>query len=596
MTSTEAASTGPHQGGAGPGGTSRTTRTGVRVVRLKQGGRTTLTWSRRLVWVGVWALVSFTVASALFLTSSRETTLASHEAVLRPSFHPTVQIRSGPLLPDLRMDSGAPIGVSIDLGKTDTGSTDELLQRYALLASQPDPQVEKVKRLLVDMAVQASLRGAALGFVPVAAWALVGRRRRRELLRALTTRRGLAGALGLAVLGVAVWQPWVTPEPKAGTDGDWVPIGNYLGSAVPVPDALGGIEIWTDATTSASKRLVESVVDTYDKSKTFYDKAAADAATLALRQPSEDETVALLVSDRHDNVGIDQVARAIGDRGGATAVLDAGDDTSTGSSWEAFSLDSLNSAFSDLDRYVAVGNHDNGRFVEDYLRDKGWTAMDGTVRKGPGGVTMMGVADPRSSGLGSWRDEKGKTFAETRTEVADRACAAEGGRVGLLLVHDTKLGAEALERGCVGLVIGGHLHVQNGPDRVVATAPDPTPSSEATSSASASSESAGSESAGSEASGDTVSDRPQGLPGDAASGQQPVPSGINAYTFTNGTTGGAAFGIAVGSKPKRDAQVSLITFRDGEAVGIQPVTLRTDGKYLVQDWVALDDTLPTTDI
>ena len=38
----------------------------------------------------------------------------------------------------------------------------------------------------------------------------------------------------------------------------------------------------------------------------------------------------LLVSDRHDNIGMDQVARAVADAGGATAVFDAGDDTSTG--------------------------------------------------------------------------------------------------------------------------------------------------------------------------------------------------------------------------------------------------------------------------
>ena len=46
---------------------------------------------------------------------------------------------------------------------------------------------------------------------------------------------------------------------------------------------------------------------------------------------------------------MDPVARAIADQGGATFLLDAGDDTSTGGSWEAFSLESLDQAFDDYD-------------------------------------------------------------------------------------------------------------------------------------------------------------------------------------------------------------------------------------------------------
>ena len=89
-----------------------------------------------------------------------------------------------------------------------------------------------------------------------------------------------------------------------------------------------------------------------------------------------------LVSDRHDNIGMDAVARAIGDAAGATAVFDAGDDTSSGKTWEAFSLDSVNAAFDDLDRWGVAGNHDHGPFVHDYLDDRGWTMLDG--RRSPG--------------------------------------------------------------------------------------------------------------------------------------------------------------------------------------------------------------------
>ena len=90
--------------------------------------------------------------------------------------------------------------------------------------------------------------------------------------------------------------------------------------------------------------------------------------------------MALLVSDRHDNIGMDAVARAIGDAGGATVVLDAGDDTSTGAAWESFSLDSLDKAFKGYDHRIAIsGNHDNGTFVSHYLEKRGWTHLDGNA-------------------------------------------------------------------------------------------------------------------------------------------------------------------------------------------------------------------------
>jgi hypothetical protein len=59
------------------------------------------------------------------------------------------------------------------------------------------------------------------------------------------------------------------------------------------------------------------------------------------------------------------------------------------------------------------------------------------------------------------------------------------------------------------------------------------------------------------------------------------------YSYTTGTTGGAAYAIAVGSKPRRDATMSLITYRDGRPAGIQSVQLQTNGVFLVGDYVPL---------
>ena len=54
-----------------------------------------------------------------------------------------------------------------------------------------------------------------------------------------------------------------------------------------------------------------------------------------------------------------------------------------------------------------------------------------------------------------------------------------------------------------------------------------------------------------------------------------------------GTTGGAAYAIALGSKIRREAQVSLITYRDGSPVGIQTVNLQTNGVWVVDDYIEL---------
>jgi hypothetical protein len=95
------------------------------------------------------------------------------------------------------------------------------------------------------------------------------------------------------------------------------------------------------------------------------------------------------------------------------------------------------------------------------------------------------------------------------------------------------LAADALERGCVDLVVGGHVHVRIGPDAVGAE------------------------------------------------------NGAVGYRYTNGTTGGAAYAIAIGSKPRRDAMVSLVTYRDGVPAAIQSVTLQTNGTFAVGEFVEL---------
>lgn len=488
-----------------------------------------------LAYFGTWLVLSAAIAGAIFVNSERTVEIASHEASLGPNFSGKVVARLGPVLPDLRMPSGSLIGVEVELGKTDAATLEELTGRYAAIASQPEGQIAVAQRTVEAMALAALVQGAVLGAVPLLVWVLVGRPRRHELYAGLRTRRGVA-AVGLAVvLLVAAVVPYGWGRSDRPAE-QWIALGDFLGPEVPLPDELGDVEVMTDATTAQSRRLIESGISSYDESVRFYSEAAEDAESLDLRQPEEGETVVLLVSDRHDNVGMDKVARAIADTGGATAVFDAGDDTSTGSRWEAFSLDSLAATFTSFDgRWAVAGNHDSGGFVRQHLEDLGWTYFDDEVIDGPGDTRILGVDDPRSSGLGDWRDQTGLSFSEVAELLADAACAADedGDRVDTLLVHDANIAKPALQRGCVDLVLGGHVHVQTGPTAVTAD------------------------------------------------------DGRVGYTYTLGTTGGAAYAIAIGSKLRRPASIGLVTYREGRAAGIQSITLQPNGRYDVDPWVPL---------
>ncbi len=526
--------------------------------------------------LAVWLGGSLLAAGFLFLSSEREVSLASHESVVRPTLSGQVELLTGPVLPDLRLASDLPLGVQVQLGKTEAGSTDELVQRYALIASAPEGPQAKLRSAIEDMALDALLRGLVIGAVPVLVWLLLGRARRRQLLVALPTPYGVLAALLAVAMVLGLWQPWTPADDAveaAEDEREWVPLADFVGAGVPLPEEVEGVEIRADLTTNQSRRLIESAVNTYDKSQTFYETAAEAAGELDLRTPEEGEVVVTMVSDRHDNIQMDAVARAVGDRAGATGVLDGGDDTSTGSSWEAFSLDSVSAAFEDQPRWGVAGNHDNGTFVVDYLADQGWTMLDGEVVEGPGGGTLLGVADPRASGLGSWRDEGGLSFEEVGDRLADAACAADE-PIDTVLVHDANLASEALRRGCVDLVVGGHLHVQEGPDPVVADEDPDEPADEP----------ADEPDTGAEAGADADA-------GDDESGQGPAEEigPRTGYRFTMGTTGGAAYAIALGSKIRREAQVSLITYRDGSPVGIQTVNLQTNGVWVVDDYVELDE-------
>ena len=485
----------------------------------------------------VWAVVAVPTWVLLFTHSETEMVVASHDAVVQPTFDGYVRLELGPYLPDARSKTGSLIGVDIELGKTTAKSAEQIAVRYAAIAAQPDAEIRRVREEIADLAWVQALRAAGIGLAPIGLWLLLGRTRRAQLMRR-HPRFAIASMTAVAVAVLSILQPWRTAPEKVEDNTRWLGVAEAF-PEVDVPEGLDAWQIRNGVVTEGTRRLVVSLFDTYETSKVYYRDVADRVPEIAaeLHQPAEDETVAVLVSDRHDNIGMDPVVRAAADAAGATVVLDAGDDTSTGQSWETFSLDSLNDAFDGYDARVSVaGNHDHGDVVSNHLEKLGWTHLDGDAVTPFADVRITGVDDPRSSGLGNWRDQTGLTFAEVKETIADDVCKRDedGERIATLLVHDANLGATALARGCTDLVVAGHLHVQKGPTRVVGE------------------------------------------------------NGKIGYSYTNGTTGGAAYAVAIGSKLRRDAQFTFVTYRDGRPVGIQPVTVKTTGMFLVADYIPLD--------
>ena len=497
-----------------------------------------------LVLMLVFAVVALGTAWISLRTDSREVVIGAQTTTVRTTFDGYATIDLGPLLPRLRLQGDLPmsLGVDIDVGESvsDATSIDALIQQNAVIASQPDGEIATIRATLIDMILDAVVRGLGAGvlaaLVALLVWRLVGAERRTQLRTALDAglrerrpRPLMTAGTGLLVGALAVAALVIPHGHTSVTEDEWVPAVELVPRAG-LTGRLATIEVARGAATTGSLAIIEGAIETYNTSVIFYGDLEEAVPRQGFRDPRDEETVALLVSDRHDNIGMDPVARAIGDAGGATVLITAGDDTSSGGSWEDFSINSLADAFDGYDVVAAAGNHDTGNTVVEAYRDAGFTVLEGEPTE-VAGIRFLGDHDPRSSGFTAGYTDGEETVAEQGERLAAAAC--EDGEVSTLVVHSPTTGEAAAESGCVDLIVSGHLHRQVGPDTVVGDNGEPT----------------------------TV--------------------------YTNGTTGGAAYAFALGSKLRRDAQVTLITYRDGRPVGLQPVTITPGGEVVPSEYVEL---------
>lgn len=499
-------------------------------------------------------LVGLVVGAAVgFVTlrdDSRIVVIGAHTTIVSPTFDGHATLDFGPLVPRFRVLTGEPfdLGVRIDVGDTDVGSLDELIARDALIASQPNGEIQRIRAVVSEMVVDAVVRGTGAGVLAVlvtqALWWLVGMERRAQLtarVRRLPPR-SLLGVLGLTAVAALAMAAVVLP----GAD-DESALGSPRWTTLPTlfpdlrfDDRLAAVEVSSDSTTRGGVELVGSALSTYRGSVEFYGALAERVTEVAprIRGPQEGDTVALLVADRHDNIGMDPVARAVADAGGATLLIDAGDDTSSGGAWETFSINSLAEAFDGFEVVAVAGNHDFGKSVLQSYSEAGFTVLDGEAETILG-IRFLGASDPRSSGLTAGRTAGAETVEEQSARLAATACDA--GDVSVVLVHSPAPGLDSADSGCVDLVLSGHVHRQLGPETVYA------------------------------------------------------PDGRATTSYSNGTTGGAAYAFALGSALRREAEVTLVTFRDGRPVGLQPVTFGTDGTIEVATYEPVGFGLTATD-
>jgi len=506
-----------------------------------------LTPARVLPWAGLLA-VFLGVATAVgllgFFADSRPVTIGAHATEVSPTVDSHVTLDLGPVLPRLRVATDIPfgIGVKVDVQATDAADFDDLLARDALIASQPDGEIRRLHDVIIDMAADNAIAGAAWGtlavLLTVVAWRVVGRVRRAELARILHSRprpvelRGLVVLLAMAIAVAAL----LVPDRLRGTDvapARWEPLRELL-PQMRLDPRLDRVEAASGFATAGGIGLIRTGVETYNRAQQLYDglRAAIPDAVYRVRKPEAGEKLALLLSDRHDNIGMDPVIAELADRTGVALVIDAGDDSSSGQRWEAFTINSLAEHFKHYKVVAVAGNHDAGGYIEDTMRNRGFTVLDSKPVEVEG-IRFLGDSDPTSTGLGS-ADRPGKeTVAEQSERLADVACGQTGDdQIGTLVTHDPMSGADTAARGCASLVLSGHLHRQVGPDTRAA-------------------------------------------------------DGGAVTSYTNGTTGGAAYAFALGYTLRRPAEVTLVTYSGGTAVGLQPVLFQPSGHVEVGAYVPI---------
>ncbi|GAA3150879.1 hypothetical protein JOF29_008369 [Kribbella aluminosa] len=511
---------------------------------------TRLVTKGRLRAIAPWAALSllFVATSVLvgllgFVKDSERVTIGAHAATVSPTFDGHATLDFGAVLPRLRIASNEPfgLGVNIDVQETNATNLGDLINRDALIAAQPEGETARIRQAVQEMVVGDAVAGAATGFLVVVVvatlWAMIGYRRRRELWHLVhrherrVEHRAVVVLVAMVVTVAAIFGPARMRRVDAPPT-EWTSLAQLL-PELHLDNQLQGVEVASGFSTTGGVGLIKTAVETYQRSSQFYGQLKEKARGIGdrIHQPGKDETVAIQVNDRHDNIGMDPVAAEVAKVAGAKLLIDAGDDTSSGAPWEDFSINSLRQHFKDFKVVATPGNHDAGGHVADVMRKSGFTVLDSKPVE-IDGIRFLGDADPNWTGLGV-EGPGNETIGHQSKRLADIACAQPADkRISTFVVHDPAEFVDTAARGCAPLLLSGHLHRQVGPETKV------------------------------------VDGRP-------------------VTTYTNGTTGGAGYSFALGYTLRRPGEVTLITYLKGQPVGLQTVTAELTGDITVGAYTPL---------
>ncbi|WP_225754790.1 metallophosphoesterase family protein [Actinotalea sp. Marseille-Q4924] len=448
-----------------------------------------VSWRREVHRAVAVAAVLLVAAAFGVATASADGNLGPHAARYEVTLDHRVTVDLGPL-GTLVVGSPAPLTLGArvtvqeiprELTEVRTAFTlDELgedLDRYVQLFSAPEATLRTaVDALVADAVRRGALAALVLGGVVLAVRAALGPARRAELSASARRHAPLlvAGAT-LPVLLTLTTTSGGTVLPARPSPGPPSAVfdGTPLEGAV-ITGRLAGV-----VDTYGSR-----VVTAYRQNEAFYDRAAAgvrtawdrqrvvDAGVLAAREaagitpvPEEATVSAVVVSDLHCNVGMARVIRAVVEESGAELVLNAGDTTMNGTAVETYCITAFDQALpADVTTVVADGNHDSADIAA-HERSLGWAVLDGEPVD-VAGIRVLGDADVRTTRVGVGTQQAGEeSIADAAARLADVACT--DGDVDLLLVHDPRMGRQALERGCVPAQVSGHYHRRVGPEREV---------------------------------------------------------------------------------------------------------------------------------
>ena len=260
---------------------------------------------------------------ALFLNSSRDRRARQpRRGASGPTLDGYVVLHTGPVLPDFRSTSGSAIGVDVD-PRQDQRRPPPRSWSSATPTSPASPRARSPRSSgrSSDMAPSAALRGAALGLVPIARLAArrAGPAPRAGSAGVRWPHGGIVGRRACWCCVVVLWSGsrGAGREPTGRRPSTWMPLaGRSSARRAGARARLTEVEVRGDVTTAETRRLIESAIDTYDKSQdVLRQRAATPRPTSTCASPRRARPSSRWSRDRHDNIGMDAVARAIGRRG-----------------------------------------------------------------------------------------------------------------------------------------------------------------------------------------------------------------------------------------------------------------------------------------